>query len=91
MNENIQHMLERYECCTENDYVNAIREIMQELALQGLWRGKFFESAAFYGGMAPKVVTGMVWSGGHYPLVNLNHLEIRMRHMSSNQNDRKVQ
>lgn len=23
---------------------------MQELALQGLWRGKFFEHAAFYGG-----------------------------------------
>lgn len=27
----------------------ALREIIQEIALLGLWRGKFFEHAAFYG------------------------------------------
>lgn len=42
MNPSIQQMLNRYTCENENDYINAIREIIQELALQGLWRGKFF-------------------------------------------------
>lgn len=41
MNPSIQQMLNRYTCENENDYINAIREIMQELALQGLWRGSF--------------------------------------------------
>lgn len=52
-------MLEQYECRSENDYVNAIREIMQELALQGLWRSKFFERAAFYGGTALRILYGL--------------------------------
>ncbi len=59
MNQAIQQMLDRYECRNENDYVNAIREIMQELALQGLWRGKFFEHAAFYGGTALRILYGL--------------------------------
>ncbi|WP_176014995.1 nucleotidyl transferase AbiEii/AbiGii toxin family protein [Victivallis sp. Marseille-Q1083] len=59
MNQVIQQMLARYECRNENDYINAIREIMQELALQGLWRGKFFEHAAFYGGTALRILYGL--------------------------------
>ena len=52
-------MLERYECRGVSDYENALREIFQELALLGLWRGKFFEKAAFYGGTALRVLDGL--------------------------------
>lgn len=52
-------MLERYECRSVIDYENALREIFQELALLGLWRGKFFEKAAFYGGTALRVLDGL--------------------------------
>lgn len=34
MNTIVQQMLKRYNCVTESDTVNAVREIMQELALQ---------------------------------------------------------
>jgi hypothetical protein len=54
----IRSMLRRYDCQTGDDYVNALREILQELALLGLWRGKFFEHAAFYGGTALRVLYG---------------------------------
>lgn len=59
MHEAIRAMLRRYECQTLDDHVNALREILQELALLGLWRGKFFEHAAFYGGTALRVLHGM--------------------------------
>jgi len=55
----IRSMLNRYDCQTRDDYVNALREILQELALLGLWRGKFFEHAAFYGGTALRVLYGL--------------------------------
>ncbi len=55
----IRSMLNRYDCQTRDDYVNALREILQELALLGLWRGKFFEHAAFYGGTALRVLHGL--------------------------------
>ncbi|MBQ6472284.1 MAG: nucleotidyl transferase AbiEii/AbiGii toxin family protein [Victivallales bacterium] len=59
MNQAIQQMLAQYSCRNENDYINALREIMQELALLGLWRGKFFEHAAFYGGTALRILYGL--------------------------------
>jgi predicted nucleotidyltransferase component of viral defense system len=59
MNHAIQQMLSNYECRNEGEYVNALREIMQEIALQGLWRGKFFEHAAFYGGTALRILYGL--------------------------------
>jgi len=59
MNQALNQMLSRYVCETENDYVNAIREILQEIALLGLWRGKFFEHAAFYGGTALRILYGL--------------------------------
>ena len=49
-------MLEKYACQTEQDYTNALTEIMQEIALLGLWRSKFFEHAAFYGGTALRIL-----------------------------------
>jgi hypothetical protein len=44
---------------TVNDMVNAVREIMQSLALLGLWRAKFFEHAAFYGGTSLRILYGL--------------------------------
>ena len=59
MHEAIAAMLSKYECRGHNDYMNALREIVQEIALLGLWRGKFFEKAAFYGGTALRVIYGL--------------------------------
>jgi predicted nucleotidyltransferase component of viral defense system len=59
MHEAIRSLLERYKCQTRDDYLNALREILQELALLGLWRAKFFEHAAFYGGTALRVLHGL--------------------------------
>ena len=56
MNYAIQQMLEPYACITSEDYENALREIFQELILLGLWRAKFFEHAAFYGGTALRIL-----------------------------------
>jgi predicted nucleotidyltransferase component of viral defense system len=59
MNEAVARMLGKYQCRTEADYKNALIEIMQEVALLGLWRAKFFEHAAFYGGTALRVLYGL--------------------------------
>ena len=59
MHDAIASMLSKYECRSFNDYINALREILQELALLGLWRGKFFEKAAFYGGTALRILYGL--------------------------------
>lgn len=56
MNEAILSMLDRYDLHTRDDYTNALREIIQEIALLGLWRSKFFEHSAFYGGTALRVI-----------------------------------
>lgn len=52
MNVALQGMLARYRPRTLADHEHALREIVQELALLGLWRARFFEHAAFYGGTA---------------------------------------
>lgn len=59
MNKAVLDMLERYDCQNTGDYENALREIFQELALLGLWRSKFFEHAAFYGGTALRILHGL--------------------------------
>lgn len=59
MNDAVVQMLERYACRTRDDYVNALRDILQHLALLGLWRSKFFEHASFYGGTALHVLYGL--------------------------------
>jgi predicted nucleotidyltransferase component of viral defense system len=59
MNDAIARMLDRYKCQSVEDYVRSLREIMQEIALLGLWRSKFFENAAFYGGTALRILYGM--------------------------------
>lgn len=52
----IKQMLEKYQCVSEQDYVNALKEIFQEIALLGLWRAKFNEYAAFYGESALRIL-----------------------------------
>lgn len=39
--------------------MNALKEIFQEIALLGLWRAKFYEKAAFYGGSALRILYGL--------------------------------
>jgi predicted nucleotidyltransferase component of viral defense system len=48
-------MLQRYNIENSNDFYNALREILQEIALAGLYRGGFFEKAAFYGGTCLRI------------------------------------
>jgi len=59
MHDAIRSMLDRYDLHTRDDYTNALREIIQEIALLGLWRSKFFEHSAFYAGTALRVVYGL--------------------------------
>ena len=56
MNDSVQSMLEKYKPRSEQDYTNALKEIIQEIALLGLWRSKFYEHAAFYGGSALRIL-----------------------------------
>src|SRR6202166_2758356 len=59
MNSAIKQMLGKYECRSLQEHDQALREILQEIALVGLWRGKFFEHAAFYGGTALRILYGL--------------------------------
>lgn len=59
MNRAVWQMLENYSCQTTQDHENALKEIIQEIALLGLWRSKFFERAAFYGGSALRILYGL--------------------------------
>ncbi len=55
----IQTMLARYECRNNDEYRHALKEIVQEIALLGLWRAQFFTHAAFYGGTALRIFHGL--------------------------------
>jgi predicted nucleotidyltransferase component of viral defense system len=59
MHDAIQTMLQRYNSSSLQEHDQALREILQEVALVGLWRGKFFEHAAFYGGTALRIFYGL--------------------------------
>lgn len=59
MNQALQTLLERYRPQSIRDWENALKEIIQELALLGLWRSKFYEHAAFYGGTALRIFHGL--------------------------------
>ncbi len=54
--EKIEQMLGRYELHTVQDHENALKEIIQEIVLLGLWRSKFYEKAVFYGGSALRIL-----------------------------------
>lgn len=59
MHDALETMLAAYACRTRDDYENALREIIQQVTLLGLWRAKFFEHAALYGGTALRVLYGL--------------------------------
>ena len=59
MHEAIKQMLAPYKCITPEDYKNALKEIIQEIALLGLARHNFFDRAAFYGGTALRIGHGL--------------------------------
>ncbi len=59
MTATIESLLTNYPLKTKKEYENAIHEIMQEIALLGLWRAKFFEHAAFYGGTSLRILYGL--------------------------------
>ena len=59
MNDALSKMLERYPLNNLEDHLLALREILQEIALLGLWRSKFFDKAAFYGGTALRILHGL--------------------------------
>ena len=56
MNELVKERLKSYKSKTLQQEKDALREIVQEITLLGLWRGKFFEHAAFYGGTALRIL-----------------------------------
>ena len=55
----IVEMLSAYHCQQEQDYINALREIMQNVALLAFSRTDFFSKAAFYGGTALRILYGL--------------------------------
>jgi hypothetical protein len=59
MQEAVLRMFDRYAVNSADEGIRALREIIQECALLGLWRTKFFEHAAFYGGTALRILHGM--------------------------------
>lgn len=59
MHDAIERMLAKYEPKSIDETVQALREIIQETALLGLWRARFFEHAAFYGGTALRILHGI--------------------------------
>jgi len=59
MNKALEDMLRPYDPVTPLDWTHAIREVVQEIALLGLWRSGFFEQAAFYGGTALRIFHGL--------------------------------
>ena len=59
MNSALGDLLSRYKLESAHDHRNALAEVMQQVALLGLWRTKFFERAAFYGGTALRIFHGL--------------------------------
>lgn len=55
----IKQMLSKYDINSEDDIINALKEIFQEITLLGLYRGGFFSKAAFYGGTSLRVLYGL--------------------------------
>lgn len=55
----IEQWLESYHPSNKEEAKDALREIMQEIALAGLNRAGFFEKAAFYGGTALRIFYGL--------------------------------
>lgn len=59
MNSVIETMLSKYNPRNNKERENAIKEVIQEIALAGLSRGGFFEKVAFYGGTCLRIFYGL--------------------------------
>lgn len=55
----ISQMLDNYKLDTKTDYYNALKEIVQEIALCALAETDFFDHVAFYGGTALRIFYGL--------------------------------
>ncbi|WP_457598271.1 nucleotidyl transferase AbiEii/AbiGii toxin family protein [Hydrogenimonas sp.] len=55
---NIKNMLNRYDFTVQDPY-EALREILQEIVLYGLYDAGFFDHAVFYGGTALRILYGL--------------------------------
>ena len=65
MHDAIHSMLDRYDLLTRDAYTNALREIIQEIALLGLWRSKFFEHSMevlLFGWFTELTATLKIWT-----------------------------
>ena len=59
MNDVLSTLVARRNPRSFEEYDRALREVAQEFMLLGLWRGKFFEKAAFYGDTALRLLYGL--------------------------------
>jgi predicted nucleotidyltransferase component of viral defense system len=59
MIELIQQRLDRYKTTNPVEEEQAIKEILQEIALYSLWQAGFFEVAAFQGGTSLRILHGL--------------------------------
>lgn len=55
----IKEKLRRYEATNTLEEANAVKEILQEIALYALWRAGFFERALFQGGTSLRILHGL--------------------------------
>ncbi|MCH1430935.1 MAG: nucleotidyl transferase AbiEii/AbiGii toxin family protein [Chlamydiales bacterium] len=59
MSDVIKSMFDSYRATTRDEAEQALREILQEVVLLGVWRAKLFEKMAFYGGTALRILHGL--------------------------------
>ncbi|MDR1725862.1 MAG: nucleotidyl transferase AbiEii/AbiGii toxin family protein, partial [Bacteroidales bacterium] len=59
LNQIFQNMFSRYSMRTKDERTNATHEVMQQIALAGLYKAGFFDRAAFYGGTCLRIFHGM--------------------------------
>jgi predicted nucleotidyltransferase component of viral defense system len=55
----VEQMLQKYDLADGENTNDALREVMQEIALAGLVRAGFFDKAAFYGGTCLRIFYGL--------------------------------
>jgi glutathionyl-hydroquinone reductase len=59
MNSIFENMLSQYSPTTKEEKNNAMHEVMQQIALAGLYKAGFFEKAAFYSGTCLRIFYGL--------------------------------
>jgi len=59
MKDSVLQMIERFDPKSLDEYDTVLKEIIQRICLLGLWRARFFEHAAFYGGTALRLLYGL--------------------------------